>query len=125
MADEIVENKINEDTGPGGYTTFGGPGQGMTYAYPRGRIGRFFARFFATPAVPYLDKEDSSMDGDVIINPDRPIAPPKMSTSRQRLPFLPEIEINRKRRYDQYERMDVSQSRSKRVLSDSILHLRF
>lgn len=106
MADEIVENKINEDTGPGGYTTFGGPGQGMTYAYPRGRIGRFFARFFATPAVPYLDKEDSSMDGDVIINPDRPIAPPKMSTSRQRLPFLPEIEINRKRRYDQYERMD-------------------
>ena len=105
MADELVENKINEDTGAGGYTTFGGPGQGMTYAYPRGRIGRFFARFFATPALPYLKSQESS-NGDVIINPERPIAPARMATSHQRLPFLPEIEINRKRRYGQYERMD-------------------
>jgi hypothetical protein len=105
MADELVENKINEDAGAGGYTTFGGPGQGMTYAYPRGRIGRFFARFFATPALPYL-KNQEAMDGDVIINPDRPIGPARMAINQQRLPFLPEIEINRKRRYAQYERMD-------------------
>ena len=105
MADGEIENKINEDAGPGGYTTFGGPGQGMTYAYPRGRLGNFFAKFFATPAIPHLIKQET-MDGDVIINPDRPLAPARMSTYHQRLPFLPEIEINRKRRYGQYERMD-------------------
>ena len=104
MADEIKENKLNENSGPG-YVTFGGPGQGMTYAYPRGRIGRFFAKFFATPALPYLkDQEDQA--GDTIINPDRSTAPARMSTYRQKLPFLPEIEINRKRRYSEYERMD-------------------
>ena len=102
MASEIVENKINEDVGPG-YTTFGGPGQGMTYAYPRGRIGRFFAKFFATPAIPYIDKAMGDTAGDVIINPDRPA---KMSTQSSRLPFLPEVEVNRKRRYQEYERMD-------------------
>ena len=105
MVDEIKENKLNEDTGPGGYTTFGGPGDGTTYAYPRGKIGRFFAKFFATPAIPYLKKQEE-LGGDVIINPDRPITPARMSTSYQRLPFLPEIEINRKRRYSEYERMD-------------------
>ena len=94
MVDELIENKINEDTGAAGYTTFGGPGQGMTYAYPRGRIGKFFARFFATPALPYLVKPEG-MDGDVIINPDRPIGPARMTVNHQRLPFLPEIEINR------------------------------
>jgi len=105
MASEINENKLNEDAGPG-YTTFGGPGQGMTYAYPRGKIGQFFAKFFATPALPYL-KDAENLAGDTIINPDKPIRPPKMfSGYHQRLPFLPEIEINRKRRYSEYERMD-------------------
>ena len=97
MADEIKENKINEDAGAAGYTTFGGPGQGMTYAYPRGRIGRFFAKFFATPAIPYINKQDP-MDGDVIINPDRPVPPARMTSYHQRLPFLPEIEIYRKKK---------------------------
>jgi len=101
MATEINENKINEDSGPG-YTSFGGPGQGITYAYPRGRIGRFFAKFFATPALKHLNNDDGS-GGDVVINPERPA---RMTSQSTRLPFLPEIEINRKRRYQEYERMD-------------------
>lgn len=102
MAAEINENKLNENSGPG-YTTFGGPAQGMTYAYPRGRIGMFFAKFFATPALPYLNKDIDAAGGDTIINPERPA---RMSAQSNRLPFLPEVEINRKRRYQEYERMD-------------------
>ena len=104
MATEIKNNKLNENAGPG-YTDFGSPGQGTTYAYPRGKIGKFFARFFATPAIPYLDQQDK-MSGDVIINPERPITPPRLSSYSQKLPFLPEVEVNRKKRYQEYERMD-------------------
>ena len=104
MVDQIKENKINEDAGPG-YTTFGGPGQGTSYAYPRGKIGRFFAKFFATQAQPYLkDSEDEA--GDTVINPDQDHRPARMSSLHQKLPFLPEVEINRKKRYGEYERMD-------------------
>jgi hypothetical protein len=104
MVDQIKENKINEDSGPG-YTTFGGPGSGSAYAYPRGRIGRFFAKFFATPAIPYLkDAEDEA--GDTLINPEQAHRPARMSTYHQKLPYLPEVEINRKKRYSEYERMD-------------------
>ena len=102
MASEIKENKLNENSGPG-YSTFGGPGNGMTYACPRGRIGQFFAKFFATPALPYLNKDADDGGGDVVINPERPA---RMSTQNNKLPFLPEVEVNRKRRYQEYERMD-------------------
>ena len=102
MASEIKENKLNENSGPG-YSTFGGPGNGMTYAYPRGRIGQFFAKFFATPALPYINKDVDDGGGDVVINPERPA---RMSTQNNKLPFLPEVEVNRKRRYQEYERMD-------------------
>ena len=97
MADEINENKINEDAGPG-LSTFGGPGQGTTYAYPRGKIGAFFAKFFATKAVPYLQNQDD-LAGDTLINPEQSAKPARWSSNHQKLPFLPEIEINRKRRY--------------------------
>lgn len=104
MVTEIKENKINENSGPG-YVTFGGPGTGSAYSYPRGRIGRFFAKFFATPAIPYLqDAED--LAGDTVINPEQEHRPARMSTNHQRLPYLPEVEINRKKRYSEYERMD-------------------
>ena len=102
MAAEINENKLNEDSGPG-YTSFNGPGQGITYAYPRGKIGRFFAKFFATKALPYINKEYDDAGGDTVINPERPA---RMTLHSNKLPFLPEIEINRKRRYQEYERMD-------------------
>jgi len=101
MAAEINKNKLNENAGPG-YTSFGGPGQGMTYAYPRGKIGQFFAKFFATPALPYLKDMDDGA-GDTVINPERPA---RMTSQSNKLPFLPEVEINRKRRYQEYERMD-------------------
>jgi hypothetical protein len=102
LATEINENKLNENAGPG-LSTFGGPGQGITYAYPRGKIGRFFAKFFATPALPYLNKDSEDGAGDTIINPERPA---RMTAQSNKLPFLPEVEINRKRRYQEYERMD-------------------
>jgi len=104
MAIQINEDKINENAGPG-YVTFGGPGQGAAYAYPRGRIGRFFAKFFATKAIPYL-KDEEDLAGDTVINPEQGHRPARMSTNHQKLPFLPEVEINRKKRYSEYERMD-------------------
>jgi len=104
MVDEIKENKLNENSGPG-YVTFGGPGSGSAYAYPRGKVGRFFAKFFATPAIPYL-KDSEDLAGDTVINPDQSHRPARMSTLHQKLPYLPEVEINRKKRYSEYERMD-------------------
>ena len=104
MVNEINEDKLNENSGPG-YGTFGGPGQGSAYAYPRGKIGRFFAKFFATPAIPYL-KDQEDLGGDTIINPEQSFRPARMSTYHQKLPYLPEVEINRKKRYSEYERMD-------------------
>ena len=49
MASEEL-NKINEDGGPG-YTSWSPKGgSDSQYMYPTGRLGRWFAKFFATPA---------------------------------------------------------------------------
>lgn len=104
MASEEV-NKLNEDGGPG-YTSWSPKGgSDSQYMYPTGRLGRWFAKFFAGPAQKAAADADS-IAGDVVINPDRPARPARMSMSRSDLPFIPELELNRKRRYQEYERMD-------------------
>ena len=108
MADRI-ENDIIEE----GYTEFaegGEAGQGPYY-YPTGVFGRFFAKFFATKAVPVLAKdktgEQAGYDGDVIISqdtlkPENPHSPSILKTA----PSLPQIENVRRARYADYEVMD-------------------
>ena len=104
MASEEL-NKINEDGGPG-YTSWSPKGgSDSQYMYPTGRLGRWFAKFFATPAKKAA-ADPESVAGDVVINPDRPLRPARMSMNRSEMPFLPELELNRKRRYQEYERMD-------------------
>jgi len=112
MADEIKNNKINES----GYTTFGGSeNRAGSYYVPTGPIGRFFAKFFATKAqLPVQQAIDHGtvlpQTGDTVIttqvikdaNIDN--APALGGISRN--PILPELELNRRRRYKDYEEMD-------------------
>lgn len=104
----MANERLNEDAGPGhsSWTTTGGADS--QYMQPSGRLGRWFSKFFATPAKKAVaQQETDTMAGDTIINPDRPLAPAKMSVSTGgSMPFLPELELNRKRRYREYDRMD-------------------
>jgi len=112
MADEVKNDQINES----GYTTFGGSeNRAGSYYVPTGPIGRFFAKFFATKAqLPVQQAIDKGtvlpQTGDTILttqvikdtNTDNAPALGGVSTT----PILPELELNRRRRYKDYEEMD-------------------
>lgn len=112
MADEIKDNQINES----GYTNFGGTAnRAGNYYTPTGPIGRFFAKFFATKAqIPVqrsLDDPDVALkNGDTIINKDvikdENIDSGPAIGGLSRNPILPQLELNRKKRYKEYEEMD-------------------
>ena len=108
MADEI-EKTLVED---GGQSTFGGmPGRGP-YFYPRGALGKWFARFFATPAQDDLiasinDIESPGVVGDTKVqNTDIKDNTGLAFTINRATPVYTEIERNRKSRYREYEQMD-------------------
>ena len=111
MADKI-KKELNES-----YTTFGTP-QGATNGYylPSGTLGRFFAKFFTTKGAKELASKEGEVDpmkGDTVINTDviktkrrnDPSMPATGDVSRT--PVMPQIELNRKRRYREYEEMDL------------------
>jgi len=111
MADEIEKQEPLEE----GYTTFGGtPARSGTSYTPTGPIGRFFAKFFASPAqaaaVKAMDNGDvTPTGGDTIVSTDvvkdtNDQAPAMGGVSRN--PILPQMELNRRRRYKEYEEMD-------------------
>ena len=108
MADEVNKDKINE-----GYTNFGGTGSrgNGAYYYPSGPIGRFFAKFFATAAQPEakaaLDGSSGPIPelGDTVIKTDV-IRDNVTAGGVVRNPVMPQAELNRKRRYADYEEMD-------------------
>lgn len=104
MASEQLNN-INEDAGPGNTSWSRQGGADSQWLQPTGRLGRWFAKFFATKAQPEVAQHDTIL-GDTVINPDRAVVPARLSMTRGELPFLPELELNRKRRYKEYERMD-------------------
>ena len=102
-------NQINENSGPG-QTTWSPIGDGsVTSMYSTGYMSKIFAKFFATQAQEKLlgSGDPRSLEGDLIVNPKamNTIAEPLWSYTRG-LPFIPESELNRKRRYDEYEKMD-------------------
>ena len=105
----MVDRQLNEDAGPG-HSTWSPRGENpVEFVYPRGRIGRFFAKFFATPAQPKLVGDNYyERQGDAKIDPTReaPNRLARMSSYHSQLPFMPEVELNRKRRYEEYEKMD-------------------
>ena len=101
-------NQINENAGPG-HTTWSPLGDGsVTSMYTTGYMSKIFSKFFSTKAQEKLRGSDPrSIEGDVIVNPNamNSVAEPLWNYTRG-LPFLPESELNRKRRYDEYEKMD-------------------
>ena len=110
MADEIEDN-IEES----GYTNFGGTeNRAGSYYTPTGPIGRFFAKFFATkaqiPAAAAIDSKVAPETGDTVVSTEvikdapHPDGPAVGGVSRN--PILPQLELNRRRRYKDYEEMD-------------------
>ena len=108
MADE-VKKVISEDGGQSTWVDYKAKGP---YFYPRGALGKFFARFFATPAQQAVSKEfntaDRSLAGDTKIpssdvkETNRGIA----FTINRTTPVYSEIERSRRSRYKEYEKMD-------------------
>ena len=105
MADKI--NKNLEE----GYTEFGSSTGATTgYYIPTGPLGRFFAKFFATPAQAELAKEAEKgvtpLTGDTVISTQTIKRPEKdipAVGSVVRNPVLPQLEMNRKKRYKEYK----------------------
>lgn len=115
MADKIEENN-EEPVNESGYTNFGGSaGRSGTYYTPTGPIGRFFAKFFATKAQPEVQKaldqgQATPLTGDTIkstgVLKDTPGREGPAIGGIVRNPIVPQNELNRKRRYKEYEEMD-------------------
>ncbi len=111
MADEI-----NDELNESGYTTFGGTQQRTaSYYTPTGPIGRFFAKFFATkaqvPAARAIDQGKVTPEqGDTVVSTevikDQEVDGGPAIGGVQRNPILPQLELNRRRRYKEYEEMD-------------------
>jgi hypothetical protein len=118
MADELEEEQqVNEDSI--GATSWGnavGRKAGSAYFYPTGILGRFFARFFATKAEPYIAEleKKQGLSGDTIVQTDI-VKPEGGGSGRTGMgfsmlktqPYFPEVEKNRRMRYKQYENMDT------------------
>ncbi len=115
MADKIEENK-KDQIDESGYTNFGGSaGRSGTYYTPTGPIGRFFAKFFATKAQPAVQKaldqgQATALTGDTIkatgVLKDTPGREGPAIGGIVRNPIIPQNELNRKKRYREYEEMD-------------------
>ena len=114
MADKLEQERLDEGVGE---TVFDiGSGRVGPYFYPRGMLGKFFARFFATKAQPAVVKEFeneeydkvSSSKGDTIVHdaPSVKTIPGVPLAVNRSTPVSQEMEINRKKRYKSYETMD-------------------
>ena len=113
MADELKPDNVNEDSI--GATSFGnavGQKAGSAYFYPTGVLGRFFSRFFATKAEPYIAdlEKKQGMSGDTVVTTD--VVKPEGGQAHgfsmmKSAPYFPEVERNRRNRYKSYEDMDA------------------
>ena len=111
MADEVKE-KIEEDGGLSNWANYTSKGP---YFYPRGALGKFFARFFATPAQAAVAKSigdvetgGAGLTGDTKLpNTDvKEAGHGLLFTLNRTTPVYTEIERSRRRRYKDYENMD-------------------
>ena len=108
MVDKIEKQSITEDQSTWSNATGRGP-----FFYPRGALGKFFARFFATPAQSAVAKTfGSDVEGSVIpgdtkyTNSDVDTGAGLGFTVNRATPVYSEIERSRRHRYQEYERMD-------------------
>ena len=113
MASELKDEKLNES----GSTQFGigssrSPMSGAWFN-PSGRLGRWYSRFFASKAAPYVSQQGAPgatpmhpLAGDTVSNRDV-ITGAGFSVARGlRTPILPEGEMVRRNRYREFEMMD-------------------
>jgi len=99
-----------------GETAFGNPNSSAAatpWFNPLGVFGKWWSRYFATKAQPYMAQQSSDsptpihpVGGDTIVNPNVIYHKPGGSPEVIRNPFIPELEMNRKNRYSQFESMD-------------------
>ena len=111
MADKIKEN-IQE-----GFTEFeNSPTRGGSFYQPSGPLGRFFAKFFATPAQVAIQREVEQGKtipelGDTVVTTevvrDTKVDDMPAVGGINRNPMLPQLEYNRRHRYREYEEMDT------------------
>ena len=106
MADE-VKKKLTED-GESTWSNFTTVGP---YFYPRGAIGKWFARFFATPAQAEVAKkrndiETPDLGGDTKVKSSDVDKGGLTFSVNRASPVYSEIERARRSRYLEYERMD-------------------
>tara|TARA_R110000824_G_scaffold351071_1_gene537984 strand:+ start:12383 stop:14155 length:1773 start_codon:yes stop_codon:yes gene_type:complete len=111
MADE-VKTKLTEDGGQSTWSNYTTKGP---YFYPRGALGKFFARFFASPAQDAVinsisDVETVEVAGDTKVRSSDPGNTPSQDalgfTVNRATPVYSEIERTRRERYKEYEKMD-------------------
>ena len=106
----MVNERLNENSGPG-HTTWNPTRYGdLSNLYTTGYMAKVFGKFFATEVKRKnaIKDEPRSVEGDLLVNPNSPVVDlgqPGMTYSKG-LPFMPEAELNRKRRYDEFEKMD-------------------
>ena len=120
--DEIdKKQKLDEDAI--GFTGFGGGPRRNTWYSPTGRMARFFSKFFATKAQPYVVGEFEDEDPEVskkrkphplagdtvsnidVLTPDRN-AGAGGAMVRGSLPQMTQLEVERRKRYVEFESMD-------------------
>lgn len=100
-----------------GETVFGNPNStaaASPWFNPLGVFGKWWSKYFATKAQPYMATQTSEnppppihpLGGDTIINPEAIYQKPGGSPEVIRNPYIPELEMNRKNRYGQFESMD-------------------
>ena len=111
MVDEL-KNKLDEDGGPG-YTSFGGRASNAGSYFSMGSLSAWFSKFFTKQGAKEVGKQathryDGPLQGDVVTN-QMPLAPTSNAATfaiNRTQPFHPEIEVNRRKRYQEYEQMD-------------------
>ena len=106
------EKQLNEM----GETAFGNPNStaaATPWFNPLGVFGKWWSRYFATKSQPYMAQQSTNeptpihpVAGDTILNPNVVYQQPGGSPTVIRSPFIPELEMNRKNRYSQFESMD-------------------
>jgi hypothetical protein len=109
-----MANQVNKDDLQEGYTEFEGAGQRGFYR-PTGMIGRFFSKFFTSKGqrevAKAMDKsEPHPYAGDTVVSTDVIKETEKDDLALggvQRNPIMTQLELNRKRRYREYEDMDT------------------
>tara|TARA_R110000751_G_scaffold94969_1_gene185400 strand:+ start:2845 stop:4659 length:1815 start_codon:yes stop_codon:yes gene_type:complete len=104
-----MDNQINENAGPG-MTTWTPVSDGSPQGYTTGYMSKIFAKFFATKAQEKIAaaSDPRGVEGDLYVNHNASLdsmTQPLWSYTKG-MPFMPEAELNRKRRYDEYEKMD-------------------